>query len=126
MGTKIATSDATATGDTTKTLIDSMTIPQDAKRITGVTCYATGAATLTTAEAVSGVLTLESDSMPIIPQQFPLDVVNCLTSGTIAYTPRVWNTDIGTIGGAIVKGYVTMDSAQTGAFKARFSLIYEV
>ena len=125
MRTKIDTSDATATGDTTKTLIDTRTVPQDAKRLIGVVGYAAAAGAMTTAETISGILELESDDMSITPMRIPLGVVSALTSGSVAYEPKTWPVDLPMVGGAKIKGYMTMDMAQTGALKGRFSLIYD-
>lgn len=123
---KMSTSAVTATGDTTKTLIDTITTPKDAKRIVGVAAYAIGAATLTSGEAVTGILELESDDMSLAPMQIPLDCVTILTSGAIAYSPKVWPLSIDLPAQARIRGYMTMDMAQTGALKGRFSLVYEV
>jgi|SaaInl7_200m_RNA_FD_contig_101_325193_length_1854_multi_3_in_0_out_0_3 hypothetical protein len=124
--TKIVTSSATATGDTVKTLIDTLTVPIDAKAIVGVFAYAAAAATLTTGEAISGILELESDDMNISPFKIPLEVVTVLTNGAVAYNPRIWPVNIPVTGGAKIKGSMTMDMAQTAALKGRFGLIYDV
>lgn len=114
----------TATGDTTKTLIDTITVPSKMKRIKGIWCYAVGGATLTTGEAVTGILELESPDININPMQLPLDIVDILTSGAVGFSPRIIPVDIPVSGQESIKGYVTMDMAQTGALKARFGLIY--
>lgn len=120
---KAQVSALTATGDTTKTLIDTITIPASSKMIVGVWAYAGAAAAMTTAEPVTGILELESDDLPLTPMQLPLDCIQVLTSGAVAYQPRVWNVSIPVKGGEKVRGYVTMDMAQTGALKARFGFI---
>lgn len=126
MATRAQVSASTAAGDTTKTIIDTITTPLSAKRIIGVWCYSEGGPGETTLENRSGVFELESSDIPIVPCQFPLDVVVCLTSGTAAFSPRVWPVDIPCGGAAKIAGYVTMDMAITVANKARFGLIYEV
>lgn len=125
MSTMIQTSDATATGDTTKTLIDTLTVPKRASRIVGISGYAAGAATLTTGEPITGVLELESDDIDLKPMKIPLGVIDVLTSGALAYEPRVWPVDIPVGGYEKISGYMTMDVAQTGALKGRFTLVYE-
>lgn len=125
MATKAQVSAATAAGDTTKTIIDTLTIPQNVKRIVGVWCHAVAGAGITTVENVTGIFELESDDLSLTPFQLPLDCVVVLTSGTAAFNPRVWPTNLPVNGGEKVRGYVTMDMAQTVANKARFGLIYE-
>jgi len=122
---KSQVSAATATGDTTKTLIDTITVPAGVSRIVGIVCQAVGAAIITSGEPITGILELESDDVPCVPAQFLLDVVSCLTSGAVAFNPRVWPVDIKVSAGNRIKGYVTMDMAMTGGLKARFQLMYE-
>jgi hypothetical protein len=120
---KAQTSTLTATGDTVKTLIDTLTVPASAKMIVGVWCQAVAAATMTSGEAITGMLELESDDLNLTPMQLPLDCVQVLTSGAVAFSPRVWNVMIPVKGGEKIRGYVTMDVAQTGGLKARFGFI---
>lgn len=124
-GTMIQTSDATATGDTVKTLIDTVTAPKRAKRIVGVSAYACAGGAMTTAEAITGVLELESDDIDLKPMKIPLGCITALTSGAVAYEPRVWPVDIPVGGYEKISGYITMDMAQTGALKGRFTIVYE-
>lgn len=116
----------TAHGDTTKTKIDGLKLPNDCRAIVGVACYADAAATLTSAEPVTGILELESNDMNIVPCQIPLHRVNILTSGAVSGNVVPYPVMIPTKGGETVNGYVTMDLAQTGAQKARFILEIEV
>jgi LSD1 subclass zinc finger protein len=122
---KCQVSALTATGDTTKTIIDTLQVPQGAKRIKGIVCQAVAAATLTTGEAVTGILELESPDINLNPSQWILDCVTILTSGAVAFNPRIYPVDIPVKGGERISGYVTMDMAQTGGLKARFGLIYD-
>ena len=124
MGMKAQTSILTATGDTVKTLIDTITIFVFVRAIVGIWAYALAGAAMTTAEAITGILELESDDLPLVPLQLPLDCVSALTNGGVGFSPRVWNVNIPVKGQEKVKGYVTMDMAQTGALKARWGLIY--
>lgn len=114
----------TATSDTTKKLIDTITVPAKMKRIKGIWCYAVAGDTLTTGEAVTGILELESPDININPMQLPLDIVDILTSGAVGFSPRILPVDIPVQGNERIAGYVTMDMAQTGALKARFGFIY--
>jgi len=125
MTIKAQMSALTATGDTVKTLIDTITMIQSAKKIIGIWCYAIAGAVLTTAEAATGVIEFESDDAPIAPLQLPLDVVSMLTGGAVAFSPRIFPVDIPVSGQSKIKGSVTMDMAQTGGLKARFGFIIE-
>jgi len=125
MTIKAQASALTATGDTTKTSIDTITIPKGVKRIVGIWCYAAAAAAMTTAEAISGIVEFESSDVNLVPLQLPLDIISALTSGSVAISPRIFPANILVNGGERIQGYVTMDMAQTSALKARFGLIYE-
>lgn len=114
----------TATGDTVKTIIDTVTVPSKMKRIKGIWCYAVAAATLTSGEVASGIVEFESPDINLTPLQLPLDIVDILTSGAIAFNPRILPVDIPVSGQERISGYVTMDMAQTGGLKARFGFIY--
>lgn len=126
MSTKAQVSAATACGDTTKTLIDTITVPQSARAIVGVWCHALAGPGVTTLENNTGIYELESPDINLQPLQLPLDCVTCLTSGSTAISPRVWPVNIPVSGGAKISGYVTMDMAQTVANKARFGLVYDM
>lgn len=121
---KAQCSTKTACGDTTKTLIDTITVPQTVKAIIGFWAYAMGGAGMTTLENVSGIVELESDDLPLTPMQFPLDIVCVLTSGSVAFQPRVWGVNIPVNGGEKIRGYMTMDMAITVANTGRFGFIY--
>ena len=122
---KAQVSAVTATGDTVKTLIDIITVPKTAKRIVGIWCYANAGPGSTTLENQTGVFELESPDINLQPLQLPLDVVIVLTSGSVAFNPRIFPANIPVNGGEKISGYVTMDMAITVALKARFGLIYE-
>ena len=125
MGSKYLISDATATGDTVKTLIDTLEIPQGVKRIVGVGVSLSGAG-LTTLEGTGGKLELETNSsIDLKPCQIPLPVMIALTSGVAAYEPKIYSLDVGVKGGEKIEGYVTMDMAQTVNPTARFLLVLE-
>jgi hypothetical protein len=122
---KSQVSTATATGDTSKTLIDTITVPDGVSRIVGVCAQAVAGASVTIAEPITGILELESDDAPVTPAQFILDCVVLLTSGMAAFNPRVWAVSIPVKAGNRIKGSITMDMAMTGALKGRFMLIYD-
>ena len=115
----------TTLGDTVKTLVGEVQVPQGAKRIKGISAQAIAAGTMTTAETLSGILELESPDINLVPSQWMLDCVSALTSGAIAYSPRIYPVDIPVKGGEKISGYITLDMAWTGANKGRFQLIYE-
>jgi len=102
-----------------------ITLSSKAKRITGVWGYGIGGATLTIAESVTGIFRLQSDSVDMSPSKFPLDQVNMLTSGAISLPTHIIPVDIPVVGLAQINCYITMDMAQTGAFKGRVGIIYE-
>ena len=115
---------STALGDTVKTAIDTLTVPQSATQIIGIWGYSAGGPGLTTLENQSGMLELESPDINLQPLQLPLDVIAVLTNGAVAFSPRVWAVNIPVKGGAKITGYMTMDMAITVANKGRFGLIF--
>jgi len=114
----------TATGDTVKTLIDTVTVPAGCTKLVAVASNVYGSGALTTAEAGTGYLELESDDISIVPAQFLLDTVSMLTGGAIGFTPKQWPCDILVSAANRIKVYVTMDMAQTGALTARACLTF--
>lgn len=124
MSTKAQVSASTACGDTVKTKIDELQVPQSCKAIIGVWCYAIGGPGSTTLENYTGVFELESPDVALQPLQFPLEQVVVLTSGSAALASKVWPVNIPVSGGEKITGYVTMDMAITVANKARFGLVY--
>lgn len=121
---KQAVSAKTASADTTKTLVDTMTVPAGATKIVGVAALCIGSGTLTSGESVSGIIELESDDASIVPAQFLLDAVQCLTSGVCSLKPTQWPAAIPVKGGDRIKVYVTMDMAQTTNFTCRAQLTF--
>lgn len=117
-------SDAVASGDTTETSLGTLTVPKSAKVIVGVKSYHIAADTLTTGEVVSGILRLSSSDLNLAPMEIPIHVTSVLTSGIADHEPNVIPLNIPVSGGEQVEGLVTMDMAETGAIKSRFTLIY--
>ncbi len=118
------TSDSTATGDTTKTLIDTLTVPQGVSKLVGI-AVVWGGAGVTTLEGVSGILTLESDTMDWRNLAIPMEPSVPLGTGlTCTPATKVWPCDVAVVPGATIKGSVTMDMAQTINPTARFVLAY--
>jgi len=115
----------TATGDTVETNIGSVDLPTTASRIIGIGCYAVAGATMTSGEAITGIFRVQINNKDVTPANFPLDCVNTLTSGSIAFSPRIFPVDWDGVGGGVVTFFVTMDMAQTGGLKARGFVIYE-
>lgn len=112
--------------ETTKTLIDSVKVPQGLTKLVGVgaTVCAKG---LTTLESISGIIELESDDMSPnpFPQAFPLPSQNVLTSGAVALQPYLHPTNIAVQALATIKVYATMDAALTINPSVRAHLVFE-
>jgi len=116
---------ATATGDTTETLMGTITLSAKARKIKAVWAYASAAATMTIAEVQTGIVRLDSADVSLAPFKFPLDQITLLTSGAVGLPTHIIPVDIPVLGMAKIDCYVTMDMAQTGALKARVGIIYE-
>ena len=95
------------------------------KRIVGIWATVIGGALLTTAEAVTGILRVDSPDVTVAPMKLPLDQVNVLTSGTAALPAHIIPVDIECKGQATFTGYITLDDVITGDLKARWGLMYE-
>ena len=120
------TTAATASADTTKTLIEETTLPACGSRIVGISISHLGAATMTTAEPVTGIVEFESDDIPnLTPMQLPLSQATFLTSGAVALHPYFFPCDIPYKGGNKLKSYITLDGNTTGAVKSRVTYAVE-
>jgi hypothetical protein len=114
-----------AAGDTTKTLIEEMTIAKG-KRLIGIWCDSDRVAGITSIVPNSGIAEFESATMDgLLPCQIPLGTAQAVTSGASAKDVKVWPMDIPIKVGDKIKGYVTMDVAQTGANACRFGIVTE-
>lgn len=101
---------STASGDTVKTLVDTVTLIASAKKIIGFAVSILGGAGATTLENVSGIVELESSDFPsFMPQQYLLDQVLVLANGVTSLSPRVWPMNIPCHGQERIAIYVTMD-----------------
>lgn len=125
MRTFADSTDATASGDTTETLVGTITLSAKAKRITGVWSSMIGAAALTHSENISGIIRLDSPDFNIAPFKIPTCQLASITSGMTAYEPRIIPVNIPCCGNGRVSAYVTNDQALTGAHKTRVGVIYE-
>ena len=123
---KYLTSLATACGDTTKTLIDTITLPAGTRSIIGVWVHAMAGPGFTTLENVTGFLELESPDINLQPCQVPLEPVGMLTGGAVSSQIHTWPLNASVKGSERISGYITMDMAQTVANKARFGLVVDV
>ena len=113
--------------ETTKTLVDTLTVPQGVSRLVGVAGQVSTAG-LTTLEDVTAILELESDDMSPWggTQQFLLNgIVTATTSGAVALNPYVHPTDIKVTGGAHIKVSATFNKAVTINPSVRAQLIFE-
>ena len=127
MVTHAMVSDLVASGDTTPTAGPTLTIAAGtARKITGIWAYAAAAGAMTTTEAISGYIAFDTTSeVKIKPLELPFAVISALTSGSIAYEPRIIPIDIDVPGGCVITSTVTMDMAQTGGIKTRFGILLE-
>lgn len=123
---KILQAGATASGDTTKTKVGSIIVPQGVKMIVGVGGHSVGGATLTSGECVSGLYEIESDDNQVVCR-IPFVDADILTSGALAMggVDRFVPTNIPVNPGATLSCYVTMDMAQTGALVTRIAVMFE-
>ena len=109
----------TATGDTVRTSIGTITLPPNINQVVAVGVYANAGAAMTTAESVSGIFEVEFTGKDVTPAKFPLDSISCLTEGTVALKTTQWPVGWTGVGSQTMTFYVTMDMAQTGALTAR-------
>ena len=121
-------STALSATETTKTLIDTITVPQGVKALIGVGANIWGGtAGSTTLESMAGILELESDDMSPWggTQQFLTAAANGNGAGWAALNPMIHPTHIPVTGGAHIKVSCTMDLALTINNKCRAQLIFE-
>lgn len=114
--------------ETTKTLIDTITVPQGVKALIGVGANIWGGtAGTTTLEAMGGLLELESDDMSPWggTQQFLTPAANGNGAGWAANNPYIHPTNIPVTPGAHIKVSCTMDLALTINNKIRAQLVFE-
>jgi len=107
-----------------KTPIGTITTPKTSSKITAVWSQILGGALLTTAEAVSGILELDSPDIST-PQQFPTDQHNMLTGGSAQLPVHIIPVNIPCPGGADVIGSITMDDTVTGVLLCRWGICTE-
>jgi hypothetical protein len=122
---KYIVSACTASGDTVKTLIDTVQFPASTKAIVGVGIYAVGGAGLTTLEDVTGIVELESVDLAVQPCQIPIQPVAVLTNGVVTHPIQMWPLDIQGGGSAKISCYITMDMALTVNSKVRLVFAIE-
>lgn len=114
--------------ETTKTLIDTITVPQGVKALVAVGCNVwSGTAGTTTLEAIGGLLELESDDMSPWggTQQFLTAAAAGNGAGWAALAPYMHPTNIPVTAGAKIKVSCTMDLALTINNKVRAQLVFE-
>jgi len=124
MVSTLTAADAT---ETTKKLIDSLTVPQGVRALVGVAGQVSMAG-LTTLEDVTGILELESDDMSPWSgtQQFLLNgVLTAVTSGAAALNVYMHATNIPVTPGAKIKISATFNKAQTVNPSVRAQLVFE-
>ena len=124
MVTSLVAAEAT---ETTKKLIESVTIPQGVKHLVGVGAQISTAG-MTTLEDVTGILELESDDMAPWggTQAFLVNgMQTATTSGAVALPPYIHPTMIPVTAGAHNKVSVTFNKAQTVNPSVRAQLVFE-
>lgn len=117
--------DATSEGSTTETKVGTITLSAKAKRIIGVWATAIGGDTLTSTEAVTGIIRLDSADVSLAPFKFPLDQWSILTSGAAALPAHIIPCSIPVGGMNKIDAFVTIDDTTTGTLKVRVGLMYE-
>lgn len=118
---------AAESAETTKKLVDTITVPQGVRALVGLG-YQISMAGLTTLEDVTGIIELESDDMAPWggTQQFLMGgVLTALTSGAVVAQPYVHPCNIPVTAGAHIKVSATYNKAQTINPSTRAQLIFE-
>lgn len=113
--------------ETTKTLVDTLTVPQGVKALIGVGSQINAAGT-TTLEGVAYIVELESDDMSPWggTQQFiGVSMANGNGAGWVGLNPYIHPTNIPVTPGAHIKCSVTFDLAQTVNPSSRVQLVFE-
>jgi len=114
--------------ETTKTLIDTLTVPQGVSKLVGVATQIS-ASGLTTLEDVTGIVELESDDMSPWggTQQFLVGggINTVVTSGVACLPPFIWPANIPVTAGSHIKCSVTFNKAQTVNPSTRVLLMFE-
>lgn len=114
--------------ETTKTLIDTITVPQGVKALIGIGANIWGGTSgTTTLESISGIIELESDDMAPWggTQQFLTGAANGNGAGWVVANPLIHPTNIPVTPGAHIKVSATMDLALTFNNKVRAQLVFE-
>lgn len=123
----VSTATAQNATETTKTLIDTITVPQGVKNLVGVGGMVSGAGT-TTLEGLAYIIELESDDMAPWggTQQFlGTGVVNGNGAGWVALNPYLHPTMIPVTAGAHIKVSTTFGLALTVNPTMRVQLVFE-
>lgn len=118
---------AQAATETTKTLVDTLTVPQGVNKLIGVGAQVNGAGT-TTLEGIAAILELESDDMSPWggTQQFLIfGCANGNGAGWVALNPYIHPTNIAVTPGSHIKCSMTFDLAQTINPSSRIQLVFE-
>jgi len=125
MQTFMDCTDATAEASTVETKVGTITLSAKAKRIIGVWATAIGGDTLTSTEAVTGIIRLDSPDVSIAPFKFPLDQWTILTNGAAALPAHIIPVSLPVGGMNKIDAFVTIDDTTTGTLKVRVGLMYE-
>ena len=115
---------STASGDTVKTSLGTLTLPVSTRRILG-TWVQWGGAGMTTLEDVSGILELESEDINLQPCQIPITAAAITGTGVGVMEAKVWPLNIKHTGQARIQGFITMDITLAINPAVRFGLVIE-
>lgn len=113
--------------ETTKTLVDTLTVPQGVKSLVGVGSQVSSAGT-TTLEDQTHIIELESDDMsPWGGTQAFLGMAigTCVTAANAYLQPYLHPTSIPVTAGSHIKVSVTFNKAQTVNPSTRVQLVFE-
>lgn len=113
--------------ETTKTLVDTITVPQGVKNLVAVGAQVSSAGT-TTLEDQTAILELESDDMSPWggTQQFLVfGSATCVTTASTFVNPYMHPTTIPVTAGSHIKCSMTFNKAQTVNPSSRVQLVFE-
>ena len=99
--------------ETNKSLIDTYVVPQSVSKLVEVGVVVAMAG-MTTLEGIGGILELESDDAPNwTTQQFAMDQITPLTSGSVCCKPTVHDVNIPVTPGSRIRFSTTFNVALT-------------
>jgi hypothetical protein len=112
------------------TSLGTITLPENAKRIIGISCSAIQDNVLTAGEELIGFMRFTSDDQELQPLQLPLVMaygagLGALITGPTPNNPIVFNTDIPVLGGSRINCFVDLNTAVTNAAECVATIYFE-